>query len=143
MTDSNPQLFSVSVKGIIQRQETILILKVANTEFWELPGAKTDKDQDAAAILRQSIKQKLPKARNIGIKQVIYASQDQFPLDQSVKIMLTYYDVKAWLGKSVKLSHEHEASHWVKLAEIDDYLMPATDRLAIMRVLRPKLLELE
>lgn len=108
------QDFWVSVKGYIGRGNELLIVKVAGSEKWDLPGGRIHTEETETPFettLMREIAEELGIKTRISVDEQFAVYKIYYPhLKRGV--LTVAYRCK-FLGGEIKLSHEHSELAWV------------------------------
>ena len=124
--DNDAYRFPVSVKGIVLRDDTVVLLKNRRDE-WELPGGKLEVGESPERCVAREIEEEL------GLDVVPTSLVDSWVYDIAAGthvLVLTYGCVER-SARAVILSHEHTRFEWVRVDEIDGLPMPDGYRRSI------------
>lgn len=106
--------FHVGIKGLITKDNRILILKKKSGEFWDIPGGRIDGNEDIVSTLKREIQEELPESKNIRIKRILCAHRLHKDILDDISLLLVYYEISVDLPDPIKLSEEHSDYKWIK-----------------------------
>jgi len=113
----NFEYFQISQKGLLFRDDKILIVKLADqTDSWDLPGGRIDKKEaDEVAFFRE-IKEELGFSdfKNLGVVDYEICYVKDTPFCGIVNLIKND-------DNEIKLSEEHSQYKWINENEISDY----------------------
>jgi ADP-ribose pyrophosphatase YjhB (NUDIX family) len=116
--------FYVGVKGIIQEDRGILLLKHAKGH-WDIPGGRMNEGEDFADALAREISEELPGSKLASVHDLQGAFRLPKDIDDNVSLVLLYFLVSVQLPERIALSEEHVEFLWVKTkAEIPENVNP-------------------
>jgi 8-oxo-dGTP pyrophosphatase MutT (NUDIX family) len=124
------QRFEVSLKAAIVCDQRLLLLKEADTGYWELPGGRIDVGEERLAheaILAREIREELGDGIKLLLRQEAASFMRQRPTDGAflfLMVRLAVFD-----GGEIRLSDEHSDYRWfgpndwqrLKFPELSDY----------------------
>lgn len=114
-----PKLFYVGVKGIIVKENKVLVIKHANKADWDLPGGRIDDGEDFTDGLYREMSEEIPGIKNIKIKHLIGVYNFPRDLEPGHGLFMVFFEVTATLPNRIQLSEEHDASLWATKEEIE------------------------
>ena len=117
--DNEAYRFPVSVKGVIIRDDEVVLLRNERDE-WELPGGKLELSESPEQCLAREIGEEL------GLSVVPERLIDAwvYTIARGVHVLvLTYACAESSRAEAVA-SHEHKELRWFPLARIDTLAMP-------------------
>lgn len=110
------KLFNVGIKGVIIKDDKVLILK--NTKgFWEVPGGRIDGNETVEETLRRELDEELPNITSVVVHGVVGAGRIEKDIQKNVSLVLIFYAVSADFDGEPQLSHEHEDYKWATQEE--------------------------
>lgn len=123
--------YPVSIKGVLIHEGRVLLLLNERGE-WDLPGGRPDPGEDHRAALIREMQEEAGLAVTVGAalgEHLFEVLPRRF-----VRIVAFACDLAG--SSEVTLSHEHQAVHWLALAELREGLisghpLPAVYRAAI------------
>jgi len=131
---SERQSYYIGIKGIIRNEAAkILILKDVSTGKWEVPGGRMDSGQTIEGAFAREIGEEIEGATLTEFGSLLYAAQGEFLVEDSHKLLLLFYEVKAELPTNLVLSSEHTDSAWIDAQTIENYTMYTGDKVAVLR----------
>jgi 8-oxo-dGTP pyrophosphatase MutT (NUDIX family) len=107
------KLFNVGIKGVIMKDNKVLILKGApGKDIWELPGGRVDKNETIQQTLTRELCEELPNINNIVVHEILNAYRVHKDIKEGVSLVLIFYRVIAEFNGDPQLSHEHSNYKW-------------------------------
>jgi 8-oxo-dGTP pyrophosphatase MutT (NUDIX family) len=120
------QTFEVSLKAFILRDDRrVLLVREADTNFWELPGGRIDVGEEWLAhdeILARELREELGPDFAATFSAIKDTWTRRRPTDGVFQVLVATH-AKDPRGP-ISLSDEHAAMAWVSHAELADYPMP-------------------
>jgi ADP-ribose pyrophosphatase YjhB (NUDIX family) len=117
--DNEARRFPVSVKGVIIRDDKVILCRNERDE-WELPGGKLELSESPEQCLSREIAEEL----QLEIEPESILDSWVYTIASGVHVVVIAYGcVESSLGEAV-LSDEHKAVQWFPLAEIDSLRIP-------------------
>ena len=126
--DNDAYRFPVSVKGIVVRDDTVVLVRNRRDE-WELPGGKLEVGESPEACLAREIDEEL------GLDVAPTSLVDSWVYDIAAGthvVVLTYGCVEHTVRPAV-LSDEHTRFEWVPIGEVAPLPMPEGYKTSIAR----------
>ncbi|MBA4494459.1 NUDIX domain-containing protein [Paenactinomyces guangxiensis] len=122
--------FPVSIKGIIIREDNVLLLKNERNE-WELPGGRLEKGEAPQKCLIREIKEEL----NIDctVKQLVDTWVYEVLPGKQVFIVIYYCECDDF--SQLKISEEHVEYGWVSLSKLKQSQIPEGYLNSIFKVI--------
>ena len=117
---------------IVNATNQVLILREG--ERWHEPGGRLESGE----LLREGLAREI--AEETGLQDVTIGDQVHVgewftePAGKKVHIVAIFFACTAH-STNVTLSHEHQESRWVSLADIDNYPLQPESKAAIIKVL--------
>lgn len=106
--------FFVGVKGVVVRDDKVLLLKKAGGEdFWEVPGGRVDGDETLQETLIRELQEEVPNIQNISIGNVLNAYRLHKDIVEDVSLTLVFFEVNASFEGDPEISEEHSEWRWV------------------------------
>ncbi len=111
--------FYVGIKGIIVRDDKVLILKATDKDgIWEVPGGRIEGDETIEQALRRELKEELPNIQNIKVHQILDAFRVHKNIDGDISLVLIFYKVMSDFDGEPHISEEHTEYRWATVAEV-------------------------
>lgn len=128
MNDNAAYRFPVSVKGIVMRDDAVVLVKNRRDE-WELPGGKLELDESPERCVAREIEEEL------GLIVDVSAPIDAwvYTIAEGTHVLVLTYGCLERDGRAPVLSDEHTALAWVPLGEITSLRMPDGYKHSIAR----------
>jgi 8-oxo-dGTP pyrophosphatase MutT (NUDIX family) len=126
--DNYAYRFPVSVKGVIIRRGSVILLRNERNE-WELPGGKLEPDDTPASCVAREVVEELQlhvEARRLLDSWIYTIAPDVHVL------ILTYGCVETREATAVA-SSEHSGFEWFPLEDVDSLEMPGGYKTSIRR----------
>lgn len=119
------KLFQVGVKGIIYKNNEILLLtghyESSTKPVIDLPGGRIHKDDTTVEqTLLRELTEELPGISDIEVGQLIGATHMPKDFPGGIGWLLLYYAVSAVIPDPVRLTNEHEKYEWVTLDRVTE-----------------------
>jgi 8-oxo-dGTP pyrophosphatase MutT (NUDIX family) len=114
-----PQLYPVSVKGVVVRDERVLLLRNERDE-WELPGGKLELGEDPAVCVAREI------AEEVGWPVCCGPILDawQYHIRDGVDVLVITYGCHTTAAVDPVVSHEHKQVGLFTASEVTGLAMP-------------------
>lgn len=106
--------FHVGIKGMIIKDNRVLILKKKSGDFWDIPGGRIDGNEDIESTLSREIQEELPGSKNISINRILCAHRLHKDILEDISLLLVYYEINVDLPDPIKLSDEHSEYKWIE-----------------------------
>jgi 8-oxo-dGTP pyrophosphatase MutT (NUDIX family) len=109
----------VSVKGVLVRRGRVLVLRNDRGE-WELPGGRLDDGETPEEALRREI------LEETGVRVTVGPLLDAwvFQVTSKERVLILQYACRMNGTRGVTISHEHTASSWRRLADLNSEPLP-------------------
>jgi len=114
-----PQLYPVSVKGVVVRDERVLLLRNERDE-WELPGGKLELGEDPAVCVAREIAEEV--GWNVTCGPILDAWQ--YHIRDGTDVLVVTYGCHTTATDDPVVSHEHKQAGLFTAAEIPGLRMP-------------------
>ena len=114
-----PQLFPVSVKGVVIRDDRVLLLRNERDE-WELPGGKLELGEDPESCVAREITEEVGWAVTTG--PILDAWQ--YHIGEGVDVLIVTYGCHTSSEAAPVVSHEHKEVGLFTTSETADLRMP-------------------
>lgn len=126
--------FYVGVKGIIVRDNSILLLKRSKKEtsqsfFWDAPGGRIDGEESFEETLNRELREELTNIKDISIERLLHVFRLPFDVQNARGLIFLFFKINADLGEIV-LSEEHEEYRWVHKDEFEEFMKTESDRMS-------------
>jgi 8-oxo-dGTP pyrophosphatase MutT (NUDIX family) len=117
--DNDAHRFPVSVKGVVIRDGSVILLRNERDE-WELPGGKLE----LCEAPEQGLTREMAEELQLAIEPETILDSWVYTIAPGVDVLvITYGCLQSSQGEAV-LSDEHKELRWFPLAEIDGLRMP-------------------
>jgi ADP-ribose pyrophosphatase YjhB (NUDIX family) len=113
------QLFPVSVKGVVIRDDRVLLLRNEREE-WELPGGKLELGEEPAVCVAREIAEEVSWQVTVGPLLDVW----QYHIRDRVDVLIVTYGCRTGATDDPVVSHEHKQAALFTQAEIAGLPMP-------------------
>lgn len=127
-------MFNIGIKGVIVRDDKVLVLKSIKG-YWEVPGGRMEDGEEVIDTLKRELSEELPNIANIEIYEVLSAYKIHHDYKPPTGLMLIFYRVNAAFNGEPQISDEHEAYKWASKQEALE-LVEQASKQAIESVFR-------
>jgi 8-oxo-dGTP pyrophosphatase MutT (NUDIX family) len=117
--DNEAYRFPVSVKGVVIRDDRVILLRNEREE-WELPGGKLELSEFPEQCLAREIAEEL----SLVIEPQVILSSWVYTIVPGVHVLVLTFGCVETSRTDAVLSHEHKELRWFPLAEVDSLRMP-------------------
>ena len=124
--DNDAYRFPVSVKGIVLRDDTVVLLKNRRDE-WELPGGKLEVGESPERCVAREIEEEL----GLDVVPTWLVDSWVYDIAAGTHVLVLTYGCVERSARAAILSHEHSRFEWVRVDEIDGLPMPDGYRRSI------------
>lgn len=124
--DNDAYRFPVSVKGVIIRDDRVVLLRNERDE-WELPGGKLELSESPEQCLAREIAEEL----QLTVEPVRALDSWVYTIAPSVHVLVLTYGCVESSRNAAVLSHEHKELRWFPLADVESLRMPDGYRISI------------
>ncbi len=112
------KLFNVGVKGIIIRDDKVLLLKaLRDHDSWEFPGGRISAEETVEQTINRELKEELPNINHIKIGNILGAHRIHKDIKENIGLVLLFYRIEAVFNGEIEISHEHLGYKWVTAEE--------------------------
>jgi 8-oxo-dGTP pyrophosphatase MutT (NUDIX family) len=125
-SDNNAYRFPVSVKGVLIRDDKVILVRNSRDE-WELPGGKLELCESPAECLAREVDEEL----GLDVEPEGFIDSWVYTIAPDVHVLVVAYGCSESSRANPVLSDEHSEMLWVPLAEIDALNMPSGYKRAI------------
>lgn len=110
--------FFVGVKGIIVREDKILLLKKSGDRvFWDAPGGKIDGRETIEQALLRELREELPSVKDVVMGKLLHALVLDRDIKDDVGLSLLFYKIDVTIEGDIALSNEHSEYKWMTFDE--------------------------
>lgn len=114
----NHQLFHISQKALLFRNNKILVLEINNRpKIWDLPGGMINRDEEKISAFKREIKEEIGLDKFEIIDTVDY---DVWKTENG-EFVCNFFLIIKNDNDEIKLSNEHSSFAWISENEIDNY----------------------
>lgn len=126
--DNAAYRFPVSVKGIVVREDTVVLLRNRREE-WELPGGKLEPGESPEECVAREIDEEL------GLDVVTASLVDSWVYDiaADTHVLVLTYGCAERSARAAVLSDEHSHFEWIPLSDVARLEMPDGYKRSIAR----------
>src|SRR5262245_43969023 len=125
-SDNEAFRFPVSVKGIIIRAGSVVLLKNERDE-WELPGGKLEPSESPDVCVAREITEEL----GLQVHPTSLLDTWVYQITPEVRVLIVTYGCSETAELEAVLSHEHKQLHWFPLSEVGELRMPQGYKISI------------
>lgn len=126
--DNEAFRFPVSVKGVVVRDDAVVLLRNARNE-WELPGGKLELGESPEACVGREIDEEL----QLHVEPMTLLDAWVYTITAGVHVLVITYGCRERSARDAVVSAEHERLRWVPLGEVDRLPMPDGYKASIRR----------
>ena len=126
--DNGAFRFPVSVKGVVVRDDAVILLRNSRNE-WELPGGKLELDETPEECVGREIDEEL----QLDVEPTALLDAWIYTISAGVHVLVITYGCRERSMRDAVLSSEHQRLRWVPLAEVDSLAMPEGYKSSIRR----------
>jgi len=117
--DNNAYRFPVSVKGVVIRDGSVVLLRNERDE-WELPGGKLELSESPEECLAREMAEEL----QLEIVPETILDSWIYTIVPGVSVLVLAYGCHESSNNDAVLSDEHRELRWFPLGEVDSLRMP-------------------
>lgn len=126
--DNDAYRFPVSVKGIVVRDEAIVLLRNRRDE-WELPGGKLEPGESPERCVAREIEEEL----GLDVEPASLVDAWVYDIAAGTRVVVLTYGCIERSARSATLSDEHTRFEWIPLDDIERLPMPDGYKASIAR----------
>ncbi len=127
-SDNDAHRFPVSVKGVLLRADTVVLVKNRRDE-WELPGGKLELGEPPERCVAREIEEEL----GLAVEPVAPVDTWVYTIAEGVHVLIVTYGCVERGQRAAVLSDEHTQLAWIALPDVGDLRMPDGYKRSIMR----------
>ena len=117
--DNDAYRFPVSVKGVVIRDGSVILLRNERNE-WELPGGKLELSESPELCLAREMEEEL----QLEISPETILDSWVYTIAPGISVLVLSYGCKEASRHEAVLSDEHKELRWFPLADVDALRMP-------------------
>jgi 8-oxo-dGTP pyrophosphatase MutT (NUDIX family) len=117
--DNDAYRFPVSVKGVVLRGDSVVLVKNRREE-WELPGGKLELGEDPAECVAREIEEEL----QLAVAADTLLDAWVYTIAEGTHVLVVSYGCTERRERRAVLSDEHTDMAWIALADVDSLRMP-------------------
>ena len=110
------QAFNIGIKGVIVKDDKVLILKSVNG-YWEVPGGRMDEGEDVQDTLRRELGEEIVNIKEIKIHEVLSVFKLKREYKPGMGLMLIFFRVSTDFDDEPIVSEEHTEYKWASVQE--------------------------
>ena len=126
--DNDAYRFPVSVKGIVMREDAVVLVKNRRDE-WELPGGKLELGEAPERCVAREIEEEL----GLAVEPIALVDAWVYTIAAGTHVLIVTYGCTERTRHTAALSDEHTQLAWIALAEVDGLRMPDGYKRSIAR----------
>ena len=127
-SDNDAHRFPDSVKGILLRADTVVLVKNRRDE-WELPGGKLELGEPPEGCVAREIEEEL----GLDVEAVAPVDAWVYAIAEGIHVLIVTYGCVERGERAAVLSDEHTQLAWVELAKVERLRMPDGYKRSIAR----------
>jgi mutator protein MutT len=126
--DNDAYRFPISVKGIVVRDDAVVLLRNRRDE-WELPGGKLEVGESPERCVAREIDEEL----GLEVEPTSLVDAWVYDIVPGTHVLVLTYGCVERSERSAVLSHEHTRFDWIALGEVAPLRMPDGYKTSIAR----------
>jgi 8-oxo-dGTP pyrophosphatase MutT (NUDIX family) len=126
--DNDAYRFPVSVKGIVVRDDTVVLVRNRRDE-WELPGGKLEIGESPEVCVAREIEEEL----GLDVTTTSLVDSWVYDIAAGTHVLVLTYGCREHSTRSAVLSDEHTHFAWVSLGDVASVPMPDGYKASIAR----------
>ncbi len=126
--DNDAYRFPVSVKGIVARRDTVVLVRNRRDE-WELPGGKLELGEAPERCVQREIDEEL----GLDVEAELLVDAWVYTIAPGTHVLVLTYGCRERGERVARISEEHFRFEWVGLADVDGLRMPDGYKTSITR----------
>jgi 8-oxo-dGTP pyrophosphatase MutT (NUDIX family) len=126
--DNEAYRFPVSVKGIVVRNDAVVLLRNRRDE-WELPGGKLELDEAPERCVAREIEEEL----QLDVEPTALVDSWVYTIAPGTHVLVLTYGCTERSERRALVSDEHTRFEWIALADVAALAMPDGYKTSIAR----------
>jgi 8-oxo-dGTP pyrophosphatase MutT (NUDIX family) len=126
--DNESFRFPVSVKGVVIRRGSVVLLENERDE-WELPGGKLEPDESPGACVAREIEEEL----RLAVEPTALLDAWIYRIAPEVRVLIVTFGCTETAEADARASHEHKRLAWFPLSDVAVLRMPEGYKESIRR----------
>jgi 8-oxo-dGTP pyrophosphatase MutT (NUDIX family) len=117
--DNEAYRFPVSVKGIVVRNDAVVLVRNRRDE-WELPGGKLEPGETLEGCLTREINEEL----QLAVEPTSLVDAWVYSIATDTHVLVLTYGCTERVEREAVVSHEHTGLEWIPLPDVAGLRMP-------------------